>query len=122
MGHVVPPGDVNAVADALVYMAQAGRPLPGSDVERARRDLNWDVVVQPLLKFCMNPRIAPDKLALREHVGSPHYIEHLKRAAAENKRIADERDHWKSTSNAYANGRLMRLLRWLQTGSSNLPS
>lgn len=122
MGHVVPPGDVNAVADALVHMAQAGRPLPGSDVERARRDLNWDVVVQPLLKFCMNPRIAPDKLALREHVGSPHYIEQMKRAAAENKRIADERDHWKSTSNAYANGRLMRLLRWLQTGSFNLPS
>ena len=122
IGRVVPPGDASAVADALVDLAHAPRPLPGARVDQARADLNWDVVIRPLLQFCLHPRIAPDKLALRDRLGPPHFVALLEQADAEKKRIADERDHWKSMSDAYANGRIMRFLRWLQTGNPNLPS
>lgn len=122
MGRAVPAGDPHAVAAALVELAHLPRPLPGADVERARRELNWDVVVRPLLEFCRNPRIAPDKLALRERVGPPYFIAALDAIRSERKRLEEERNHWKALSDAYANGRIMRVLRWLKTGRANLPS
>jgi len=67
-------------------------------------------------------RRTPDKLALRERVGPPYFIAALDAIRSERKRLEEERNHWKALSDAYANGRIMRVLRWLKTGRANLPS
>jgi hypothetical protein len=101
-GAIVPPGDVDAAANAIVQLVRAGRPVPGADFERARRELDWDVVVQPLLNFCRHPRIAPDKLARREMIGPPFFVEPLVHESTEHR-------HWQSIAEELAARRLVRL-------------
>jgi glycosyltransferase involved in cell wall biosynthesis len=101
-GAIVPPGDVDAAANAIVQLVRAGRPVPGADFERARRELDWDVVVQPLLNFCRHPRIAPDKLARREMIGPPFFVEPLAHESTEHRR-------WQSIAEELAARRLVRL-------------
>lgn len=108
LGAVVPQQDADAVAGAIIELAQAGRPLPGSDVDRARRELSWDVVIQPLLHFCKHPRKAPDKIAWPGRIGPPLFVEK-----------ASEMEYWKSVSEAYANGKFIRFMRWLRTGGKD---
>ncbi|WP_456826053.1 glycosyltransferase [Cellulomonas sp. P5_E12] len=62
MGTVVPPGDVDALADALVDLL--------TDEERAREvranvatvapEYIWSLALDPLVQFCRRPRRAPD--------------------------------------------------------------
>lgn len=105
LGIVVAPGNVDAVANAIVALACAGRPLPGADFDRARQALTWEVVLQPLIHFCLNPRRAPDKVAMPGRIGPPFFVAKV-----------EEASHWKSVSEAYANGRFMRFMRWLKGG------
>lgn len=63
-GVVVPPRDVDALVEALASL------LGEDDMLEARRrasrelaeELRWSVVVEPLLRYCRDPRRAPDLL------------------------------------------------------------
>jgi hypothetical protein len=105
LGIVVAPGNASAVAEAIIALARVGRPLPGANFERARQALSWEVVLQPLIHFCLHPRKAPDKIAMPGRLGPPYFVAK-----------AEEASHWKSISDAYANGRFMRFMRWLKGG------
>jgi glycosyltransferase involved in cell wall biosynthesis len=64
LGVVVPAGDVEAATGALVTLAgaspqkRASRRRRLADAARGRR---WDAVVTPLVAFCAEPRLAPDR-------------------------------------------------------------
>lgn len=63
LGRVVAPGDDEAVADAIVTLLETPE-LKDTYRPRFARltgDYRWDAVAEPLVKFCHEPRLAPDK-------------------------------------------------------------
>ncbi len=62
IGLVVPPNDVSAMADAILNLLNSkGKPSIDQSFEGLRERLQWDKVAEPLIKYCLNPIIAPDK-------------------------------------------------------------
>jgi glycosyltransferase involved in cell wall biosynthesis len=61
-GLVVPPGDVEALAAALVTMAGSAetRSAAGQAARKVAAGLAWSAVSRPLADFCAAPRRAPD--------------------------------------------------------------
>lgn len=65
VGEVVPPEDVQALADALLRLLHdphAERQRRAEAFARAREALRWSRVAQPLVDFCRAPRRAPSAL------------------------------------------------------------
>jgi hypothetical protein len=58
IGVVVPPGDVDAVAEGIRQMAAA--PPSRETVRAAAQRFRWDTVAAPLLEFCADPWRAAD--------------------------------------------------------------
>jgi glycosyltransferase involved in cell wall biosynthesis len=72
LGIVVPVDDVDAVADALSALASA--PADERAARRARAlaaadDLRWDKVAEPLVRWCRDPELAPDRRVGADPVG-----------------------------------------------------
>jgi glycosyltransferase involved in cell wall biosynthesis len=62
LGMVVAPGDVAAMAAAMVAMADAGsREVMRSRLRAIRPSYEWSQTLAPLLAFCASPRRAPDR-------------------------------------------------------------
>lgn len=62
MGVTVPAGDIEALADAIVAFADAGRRRRAADALRAAApEFPWSRVVEPLVRFCRAPRAAADR-------------------------------------------------------------
>ena len=62
IGLVIPPNDVTAMADAILKLLNSkGKPSINQSFEELRKQLQWDIVAEPLIQFCLNPTIAPDK-------------------------------------------------------------
>lgn len=118
MGVLVEGQDVRGVSQALLQLLNAPRPLPTARIEEARRSLNWETAMRPLVEFCMQPRRAPDRVALRSLIGTPYYVDQLaaqaQRFAEEKHGLAIERDYYVDLANRYAQGRLMRLMARIQ--------
>jgi glycosyltransferase involved in cell wall biosynthesis len=68
LGRVVKPGDDGAVADAILDMVSVPdlRAQYAQRFERVAAAYRWEVVMRPLIGFCADPRIAPDKAYLRD--------------------------------------------------------
>jgi glycosyltransferase involved in cell wall biosynthesis len=74
LGAAVPPGDVEALTDALRALADADRRKScGAASTTLAAELTWATVVQPLLAFCAAPHRAPDLTnpAVRTHLSQP---------------------------------------------------
>ena len=67
LGRAVPPGDVMALADALIELLDDddARRVCSANIAAVTPDLRWSVVLQPLVDFCRAPRRAPDLLERR---------------------------------------------------------
>jgi len=99
LGIITPQADVGAVAAALDQLLRQPRAERAPNFAAARPQLDWEHAAAPLVRFCLNPRRAPDRMP-----GDP-YFDPLAALRA-------ERDEWRSLAEAYANGRLMRALEW----------
>ncbi len=67
LGRTVPPEDEEAVAEAILELLETPS-LKGAMASRfagVASEYTWDVVTEPLVDFCRNPRLAPDKSYLR---------------------------------------------------------
>ncbi len=70
---------------------------------RARGELTWNRAAEPLLRFCQAPYRAADKVV---EGGVYLYDE----AAS----LRQERDDWRALAQAYARGRVVRALNWVE--------
>jgi glycosyltransferase involved in cell wall biosynthesis len=82
LGELVPGGDVTAAAAALRQVLTRPRAEYAAGFSAARQALTWERAAAPLLRFCREPRRAPDKLARPEGVGTPYYQAELASAQA----------------------------------------
>ncbi len=108
LGVVVPPGDADAAARAILALLGEGN-------ARARRDasfrqvaagMHWEDVARPLVAFCEHPSLARDREA--GYAGEdPGASAALQQELAEALRRASELE---SLVTSYRNGRLMRVL------------
>jgi glycosyltransferase involved in cell wall biosynthesis len=67
LGRVVAAGDDEAVADAICALLETPelKEVYGPRFDRLREDHRWENVAEPLVQFCHQPRLAPDKNFLR---------------------------------------------------------
>jgi len=61
LGLVVPGGDVPAVAEAILRLLDTPAVEWQPRFEHIRPAMTWEQAAQPLLRFCRQPRRAPDK-------------------------------------------------------------
>lgn len=61
LGRVVPPLDVDAVADALNDILSVPKPTWSPQFEAIRDELAWSRVVEPLRNYCLLGEPAPDR-------------------------------------------------------------
>ena len=62
IGLVVKPKDIGAMAAAILNLLNSkGKPSINQAFEGLRNLLQWDKVAEPLIQYCLNPKIAPDK-------------------------------------------------------------
>ena len=68
LGRVVKAGDEEHVAAAILDMVNVPdlRARHAPQFERVATNFRWDVVTHPLVEFCAQPKIAPDKDYLRD--------------------------------------------------------
>ena len=67
LGRVVDSGDVQGLADAILQMVDTPglRDSYQSRFRQVAASYRWDVVARPLIGFCREPSIAPDKSVVR---------------------------------------------------------
>ena len=65
LGKVVDYGDVQQVTDTLMELLDTPslREVYGPYFEGVKAQFTWERAVEPLARFCANPRLAPDKAA-----------------------------------------------------------
>jgi GT2 family glycosyltransferase len=97
LGRVVPPGDVDALTAAILELlsGDARRELAPRFAAVAE-SLTWEAVVQPIVRFMQAPRFAPDA-----------------RRALDDLELASRVKQLEETLTQINQGRVMRLLRWL---------
>lgn len=61
LGTLVEPGDVGAVAEAILRLLETPREEFAPAFSRARHDYAWERVAAPLIRFCQSPRRAADR-------------------------------------------------------------
>ncbi|HAJ35010.1 MAG TPA: hypothetical protein DCL15_04895 [Chloroflexi bacterium] len=102
LGIVTPIADVVAVTRALATLLDAPRSLYTANFAAARAQLTWEVAAEPLVRFCLNPRHAPDKSIMGAQLGNPTQVA-LAEQLAQARRMIE----------AYESGKFIRLMRWL---------
>jgi hypothetical protein len=70
VGLTVPPGDIEAIANALLALLNTGK-LPDARFERLRAEYTLEASVRALYVFCAAPRRAPDRADVTP--GAPYY-------------------------------------------------
>jgi len=106
LGIVVDYRDDAGVANIILHLLETPKEAWQAQFESARRDLTWEQVARPLIEFCRHPRRAPDKVALRNRIGHPYYLDEIVR-------LIGEFSHLRALVETYERGRFIRLMRWL---------
>ncbi|MFW6116370.1 MAG: glycosyltransferase family 4 protein [bacterium] len=106
LGTVVDYEDADAVAEAILRLLEIAPGALSEQFAEARLALTWEQAAQPLIEFYRHPRLAPDKAALGDDLGSPFYVDNRRH-------LIKERDRWRDLVREYEAGRFMRTMRWL---------
>jgi len=69
LGWLTPPGDVNAVVEAMRRMLT--QPPAQAKFEAARAHLTWERAAQPLIAFCRKPHFAADRFITVRQANPP---------------------------------------------------
>jgi glycosyltransferase involved in cell wall biosynthesis len=108
LGEVTRVGDVEAVAAAIDRLLCEPRQERAAAFAAARQALSWERAAEPLVRYCLAPRRAPDRVG-EWHGDVPYYDPTFR---AERERLAGDRDYWRNLAEGYAGGRLMRVMDW----------
>ena len=77
LGYLVPSFDVSAVANSILNILSKSGPEFQSQFDEVRIMLTWENAAKPLIKFCKNPHLAFDKIALGNKLGNPYYLQKI---------------------------------------------
>ena len=102
LGIVTPIADVEAVTNALAVLLAAPHTLHDADFAAARSLFTWERAAEPLVRFCLQPRRAPDRAILGAQLGNPAQVT-----------LSEQLTQAHKTISAYESGKFMRLMRWL---------
>jgi glycosyltransferase involved in cell wall biosynthesis len=107
LGAVVDYLDVEGVAAAIEGLISRPRSEYAPRFERARRARSWEECALPLVRYCQNPRHAPDKALAHSwvDVASERRVRGLER----------EVERLRTLVAGYEQGRFMRLMGWLHS-------
>jgi len=109
LGVVVPPGDDEAIADAIVRLLDTAEleELYRERFEQVRANFTWERVCEPIARFCEHPCFAPDRevgMVPARNLDYGHIL-----TAEQEAEIA--RLH--ALVDGYERGCFIRLMRWL---------
>ena len=113
LGIIVDYGDVDGVADAILRLLAIPRERFRAQFDLARRDRSWETSAQPLVRFCQNPRWAPDKGMLDEWKTTRSQLGQIAQQKQEIARL-------QSIVTGYERGRFIRLTKWLHRAKRRL--
>lgn len=116
LAHVVPVGDPQAVADALLQWLDAAPPRSdlALQVRPLQENLRWSVVVKPIVEFLKQPRFAPDAYRARERIPALIRLRWENDALRqENDALRQENEAWQAYIESVRKGRLVRLMNWV---------
>ena len=105
LGAVVDYRDVDGVVAAIDRLLSVPRADFAARFERARQARSWEQCALPLVRFCQNPRRAPDKVLDRDWAQGP--------SRQEVRALEREVERLRTTVAGYERGRFIRLMRWL---------
>ncbi len=110
LGVTVQPQNVEEVAQAILQIIESPAEKRRANFAAARAQLTWERAAQPLIQFCQNPRRAADR---QTPLGNnlPYYD-----AETAARRIAE----LEQLTQAYENGKFMRLMRTLHQFGNRL--
>ncbi|RLC86392.1 MAG: hypothetical protein DRJ03_08950 [Chloroflexi bacterium] len=106
MGVLVDYEDVGGVSGAILRLLETPQSTFGGRFEKARRELTWERTARPLVEFCRDPRLSPDRVAMGSELGNPFYVDAVNR-------LTLERDGWRDSVKRYERGRFIRFMRWI---------
>jgi hypothetical protein len=121
LGHVVPPGDDQAISGALDSLLKTPnlREALRPGFEEARSGLTWEKVCEPIARFCAQPRFARDRVATDGSPCEATWAAPLLRAeqqcaptAAQLEQQQNELQRLRALVQGYEQGRFIRLTRW----------
>ena len=118
LAALVPTQDADAVAAAILDSLDAPQAGYTQPAQLARQDLAWSQVLRPLIDFCKDPHMAPDRGPLIEKIGPPYFSEtwatqeiRLSEAEGRNIDLSAENQSLRALIGQYEQGRFMRLMR-----------
>jgi glycosyltransferase involved in cell wall biosynthesis len=106
LGMVVGYQDIDGVVEAIVELLATPRDAFRERFEQARKERSWECSVEPLLRFCLNPRRAPDRALGEEEGSGPSLLGRLRQQEQEIERLRE-------IISGYERGRFMRLMHWV---------
>lgn len=106
LGHIVNYHDVEGVKQAITQILQAPSSHYQQGLAKARQDLTWEKAIEPLIRFCQNPRRAADRREQNKTFGVPYYAGQIERLQM----LVD----------GYERGKFIRLMKTLHRWRSKL--
>jgi hypothetical protein len=112
LGAVIDYEDEDALAGALLHALACSSEM-AQRFARARSNLTWERVAEPLVAFCREPHRAPDRDSgiTGAWISETQQVETLHRAIGEKDA---EIVRMRELVAGYESGRFMRLMRWLR--------
>jgi glycosyltransferase involved in cell wall biosynthesis len=107
LGTVVDYQDVEGVAQAIDHLLSIPRESFAARFERAQQARSWERCASALVRFCREPRRAPDKVLARDWT--------LRPSSEEARAQERELERLRALVAGYEQGRFMRLMRWLHS-------
>jgi len=103
LGVVVGYQDIDGVVEAIVELLATPRDAFQERFEQARQERSWEYNAKPLVRFCLNPRRAPDKMLGDRGGSGPSLLGRLCQQEQEIERLRE-------VISGYERGRFMRLM------------
>jgi glycosyltransferase involved in cell wall biosynthesis len=113
LGFVVDYEDVDGVVDAILCLMQIPREHFGERFEGVQKMFTWERNAEPLVRFCRDPRRAPDKEALGKRQQQDLGLDQIARQEQEIARLHD-------IVAGYERGRFIRFTKWLRRMTQRL--
>jgi len=116
LGEVVPPEDDEAIAAALLRLLEVAdlRGAHREGFEQVRPAFTWENACEPIVRFCQQPHLAPDRAAQRDQLQTPAEAtlsSQVQQLQEEGKQQQAEISRLQTLVHEYEQGRFIQLMQ-----------